>query len=284
MNELHVTAPAAPAAAAAVAAEPAASPGARLRAERERRGLGIQQVTDALHVDARLVEAMEEDHFAAFDAPVYARGFLRKYAGWLELPHVELLGAYEQLHAGPRTPSLIPATSAMPRLHDLRALPIVLATVAALALVGGSLWWWLARTPAPRPAATAAAAAPARTATAPATPAAAPAGRAVTPARTAAVPAASTVPPAAAAAGALTLRASRECWAEIHDQGGTRLLYDLVRPGESRSVPGPGPWRVFLGYADGVALSIDGRTVAVPAARRAGATARFVVATDGASR
>ena len=282
MSELHELAPAAPAAAAVLATKPVASPGARLRAERERRGLGIQQVTEALHVDARLVEAMENDRFAAFDAPVYARGFLRKYAGWLELPDAELLGAYEQLHVGPGTPSLIPATSAMPRLHDLRALPIVLAAVAALLLVGSSLWWWLARTPAARPAATVAAAAPAIAA--PAAPAAALAAPAVAPARTVAAPAASVVVPAAAAAGALTLSASRECWAEVLDQGGMRLLYDLVRPGESRSVPGPGPWRVFLGYADGVALSVGGRTVTVPATRRAGATARFVVATDGTSR
>lgn len=279
MSEPHALAPAAAADAAVLATKPVASPGARLRAERERRGLGIQQVTEALHVDARLVEAMENDRFAAFDAPVYARGFLRKYAGWLELPDAELLAAYEQLHAGPGTPSLIPATSAMPRLHDLRALPIVLAAVAALLLVGGSLWWWLARTPPARPAATVAAAAPATAA-----PVAASAAPAVAPARTAAAPAASAVAPAAAAAGALTLSASRECWAEVLDPGGTRLLYDLVRPGESRSVPGPGPWRVFLGYADGIALSVGGRTVTVPMARRAGATARLVVATDGTSR
>ena len=248
------------------------SPGARLRAERERRGLGIQQVTDALHVDARLVEAMEEDRFAAFDAPVYARGFLRKYAGWLELPDAELLGAYEQLHAGPGTPTLIPMTSAMPRLPDLRALPLVLAAVAALLLVGGSLWWWLARSPA----------APIRAATpaAPAAPSAATAPVAAAAADTA--PAGAR--PALPAAGALTLHATRECWAEVSGPGGAHLLYDLVRQGESRSVPGPGPWRVFLGFADGVVLSVGQRTVAVPAARRAGLTARFVVATDGASQ
>jgi len=242
-----------------VAAGPAASPGARLRAERERRGLGIQQVTEALHVEARLVEAMEGDQFAAFDAPVYARGFLRKYAGWLELPDAELLGAYEQLHAGPGTPSLIPVTSTMPRLHDLRALPLALAAAAAVLLAGGSLWWWLVR---------------ARTAT-PAKPIPAAALPAAAPAETAST---------AATGSVLTLRASRECWVEVSGPGGARLLHDLVRPGESRRVPGPGPWRVFLGFADGVVLSVGERTVAVPAARRAGTTARFVVAPDGAAR
>ena len=269
----------APGPAAAPAPGPAVSPGARLRAERERRSLGIQQVTEALHVDARLVEAMEEDRFAAFDAPVYARGFLRKYAGWLELPDAELLGAYEQLHAGPGTPTLIPVTSAMPRLHDLRALPLVLAAVAALLLVGGSLWWWLARSPAlAPPAAPASPASP----TAPAAPAApaAPSAAALAAADTARAGAR----PVRPAAGALTLHARGECWAEVSGPGGARLLYDLVRPGESRSVSGPGPWRVFLGFADGVVLSVGERTVTVPTARRAGMTARFVVATDGASQ
>jgi len=241
------------------AAGPTASPGARLRAERERRGLGIEQVTEALHVETRLVQAMEVDQFAAFDAPVYARGFLRKYAGWLELPDAELLGAYEQLHAGPAAPSLIPVTAVMPRLHDLRALPIALAAAAVL-LVSGSLWWWLARPRAP---------APARPSPAAVLPAALPASPATAP---------------TAAAGALTLRASRECWAEVFGPGGARRLYELVHPGESRRVPGPGPWHVFLGAADGVALSVGDRTVAVPAARRAGATARFVVAADGVAK
>jgi hypothetical protein len=58
----------------------------------------------------------------------------------------------------------------------------------------------------------------------------------------------------------------------------------MVHPGETVNVPGPGPWRVFLGFADGARLTVGERTVVVPPARRAAATARFVVARDGAAQ
>jgi hypothetical protein len=58
-------------------------------------------------------------------------------------------------------------------------------------------------------------------------------------------------------------------------------MYDLGRPGESRALPGPGPWRVSLGAADAARLRVSGRPVVVPAANRFGATARLVVRPDG---
>ena len=54
--------------------------GARLRSAREARGLTTLQAAEKLHVDARILEALEAEDFAALGAAVYVRGHLRRYA------------------------------------------------------------------------------------------------------------------------------------------------------------------------------------------------------------
>ena len=54
--------------------------GARLRAAREKRGLTLLQAAERLHLDARVVQALEAEDFPALGADVYVRGHLRRYA------------------------------------------------------------------------------------------------------------------------------------------------------------------------------------------------------------
>jgi cytoskeleton protein RodZ len=295
-------------------AAPGPSPpaaGGRLAAERGRRGLGVQHVADALHVEARLVEAMENDHFEAFDAPVYARGFLRKYATFLQLPPDEVLAAYDALHGRPAAPTLIPLATAQLAARDWSRLKVPAAVLGVVLLVGAVYWLWPSRGRAPTtPAAAPTTEAP--TAAAPTgrwvwqpthlpllngagpraspTPAAAPASR-TTPAASGGAhappgprhrPAVAPARSAGAQDGALVIHGQRESWVEVYSATGERLYSDLVRSGETHTVPGPGPWRVFLGQSDGVQLNVGERAVVVPAARKTAATARFVVSGDGA--
>ena len=265
--------------------------GPALRAARERRGLSIAAVTEALHVEARVIEAMETGRFSVFDAPVYARGFIRKYGAFLELPVDDLIAAYDSLSGGPATPTLIPVTAAAPVPRDLSKLRIPVIFVLALALVGGSYWWWLGHAPAsssapPARAVTAAAVATPVVAAAPVEASAAPtpavADSARPPASERAVTRTAPTPRPNVAAASLVVTGLRECWVEVYSPNGARLLYDLVQAGDSRALPGPGPWKVFLGNFDGVRLSMDERAIVVPVASRAGATARFIVTGDGA--
>ena len=55
-------------------------PGQTLRATREALGWEVAKVASDLLVPVSVVEAMESNRFESFDAPVYAKGFLRKYA------------------------------------------------------------------------------------------------------------------------------------------------------------------------------------------------------------
>jgi cytoskeleton protein RodZ len=295
MSEPRAAAP------AADAGSGAPGPGARLQAERERRGLTLGAVAESLHVAPRIVSAMEANEFDAFDAPVYAKGFLRKYAGFLGIPADEVLAGYEALTARPAQPTLIPTMNVTPARPSLAALPIAPALiVAALVLAAGSYWWWAGHAPArvATPAAADGRAAAEREAPAAgnavpalqpasalppveAPPAAAASARVLEPA---AVPVATPAAPRRGAAGerALVIHGVRDCWVEVYAPSGARLVYDLLAPGETRTAPGPGPWRVFLGYADGARLTVGDRAVAVPLPHRNSATARFVVARDGA--
>ncbi|MGN6451899.1 MAG: helix-turn-helix domain-containing protein, partial [Steroidobacteraceae bacterium] len=54
--------------------------GARLRGAREQRGLTLLQAAERLHVDARVLQALEAEDFGALGADVYVRGHLRRYA------------------------------------------------------------------------------------------------------------------------------------------------------------------------------------------------------------
>ena len=67
-------------------AAPAPAPrsiGERLRAGRERAGLSVAAAAEKLHLDNKVIEALEADRFAELGASVYVRGHLRRYADFV---------------------------------------------------------------------------------------------------------------------------------------------------------------------------------------------------------
>src|SRR5271165_2456544 len=99
--------------------EPARAPGARLRAERERRGLSLQKAADEMRLDVWVVEALEADQFDRIGPAVYAKGHLRKYAGLLAIPSEEIVAAYDSLHAKSAAPPALTAPVRMPQAPPL---------------------------------------------------------------------------------------------------------------------------------------------------------------------
>jgi cytoskeleton protein RodZ len=57
----------------------------QLLAARESRQLTVYQVADATKIKTEHVRALDEGNYRAFAAPVYIRGFVRTYAGFLKL-------------------------------------------------------------------------------------------------------------------------------------------------------------------------------------------------------
>jgi cytoskeleton protein RodZ len=237
--------------------DPLRGTGARLRAARERCGLTLLQVAEKLHVDARVLEALEAENFAALGAEVYVRGHLRRYA--------EAVGesptALQELYAG-STRALRPDLTRIPRGETPpRTSRLVLtALLAVVCLAFAGLLWWLLTLPAEkgRPLATA----PAPSADLAAGDAGAAGGAAAEPPRSVADNAAPTrvVAPGQAL---LDLRFAALSWVDISDAGGRRLLTGLIDGGSERALSGTPPLRVVLGNAAAVGLRLNGQPVTI---------------------
>jgi cytoskeleton protein RodZ len=238
--------------------------GARLRAAREKRGFTVLQAAERLHVDARILEALEAENFAVLGADVYVRGHMRRYAEAVGESATEL----QELYAGAATP-VTPDLTRIPRAtEDDR--PSALLLPALLVVVGVALvgvFWWLRSLPhqtgqplEPVPTSQPAAGSGGATAgTAGGANSGAPAGTGTAAGETATRPAGGSLPTSRTAETQLDVRFSALSWVEISDAEGRRLLQGLYPRGSAREVRGTAPLRVVLGNAPAVDLELDGR-------------------------
>jgi cytoskeleton protein RodZ len=255
--------------------------GARLRAARERRGLTVLQAAEKLHVDARVLEALEAENFAPLGADVYVRGHLRRYAELLG----ESVSQLQDLYAS-AGPAARPDLTRIPRAqHAPRAtrwqMP-ALVTIVALALAG--LLWWILTLPraTPRPVVTAAhsvAAGEEVTSSEQPAPQAAAGGTLIS--------AAAQVPGTggAASGGAdvqLSVKLSDASWVLISDVHGRHLLNGLLPAESARTVSGAAPLTVVLGNAAAVTLALNGRPLTVGGFVRRRGDAHIVISGTGA--
>lgn len=254
------------------------SPGARLRAARENRGLSLETAAEALGVSDEILGALEADDYGRLGAPVYVRGYLRKYARFLDLDGDELVRDYER-EASPHDPEVrAHATSALPPQSGMRWLALAVATVVIVALVIGGIWAWRYLRHA-QTARRAPSTAVSKTAIQPAAVTAASgktAGSAVSPP---VPPGAAASKSAAAQAGLdLVLSTHKPCWIEVTGVGGKRLYYNLAPSDKTLTFHADrGALKVFLGDADAVDVTVNGKAFPIPAGTRSGNTARFEV-------
>lgn len=277
--------------------------GERLRAGRERAGLSVAAAAEKLHLDPKVIEALEADRFAELGASVYVRGHLRRYGDFVGEPGMELVAAYAEREAQLVSPDLTRIPHAEHRA-DPRRLVSPLAGLGAALMIALAIWWVLAGSrgsgtaptgtpaasvgPAPSHAPTPVMVTPTPEAPASGLPDSAVAGKTTTvPAAPAAAaqtqtPAATTrreeAPPRALR---LTLQLDNDSWVEVYDSRGERLFYDVASAGSVQNVEGLAPLRVVLGNAAGVTVAVDGQNRQIPASAASGESARFVVNRSG---
>jgi cytoskeleton protein RodZ len=122
------------------------SPGQRLKAERERRGMSTQKAADEMHLDSWVIEALEADDYQRIGPSVYAKGHLKKYASILGLPAAEMLSGFGAAGGIPpaaarlAAPSSVRLPTTAPADKGLPWPPLAAAAMIAL-LVGGVFWW-----------------------------------------------------------------------------------------------------------------------------------------------
>lgn len=68
--------------------------GAQLKRVREEKNLSIKEVENATSIRSSYIDSIEQGHLGKLISPVYAQGFVKKYAMFLELDPDALLKQY----------------------------------------------------------------------------------------------------------------------------------------------------------------------------------------------
>lgn len=288
--------------------------GELLARARRARGISIQEIAKDLHLDEPKVHALEQNEFDALGAPVFAKGYLRKYAELVGVSEDDVIADYYRLNRSAVTPPLV---TRRPRpIREFSAGPWVAGLLVVLVVALAAFWWfssgadWLAERRGARvdaPAATGDAELP-EGGTEPMPEEAA---ETMTPdpasASTMGSTTGSTTAPADADAGAtdageaeeevvaqsqapaqapgtieeghlqLRLAFSGDCWTEVTDAGGRRLYFGLGSSGDEVTVAGEPPLNILLGHSENVAVFVDGTAYPIPASARRGETARLTL-------
>jgi len=226
---------------------PVTSLGAYLRALREAKGSSLEDMARSTRVGIRHLEALEEERLADLPSPVFVRGFIRAYCGFLREAPEQALGHYETL-AGER--AVAQAASAPPHPRTTWANSSVLVGLALLVILGIGLI--VLNLTVKRTGGTSVAApktaAPAE-AQSPATPASPPAS----------IPAPA-VAKSVAGPQRLLMKAVEPTWIRVQPDEG-RATEELLPAGASREWSAERRFLVTLGNAGGVELILNGKVL-----------------------
>jgi len=225
--------------------------GEALRSAREAQGTSLDDAAVATRIRSSYLEALEQERFGDLGGSVYAKGFLRSYAGYLGIDPAPLLEAYRAQET-PEAPLFEHAPRAIGGLESGRRgrswLAVAIVCVSIILLV--SLWGLLRPAPDPDDTQPAFVTTPARTT---GSGAGAGAGAAAGSAQPAA-------PAPAARDVTVTLRYAGASWTRVTADG--RVAFE--------GTPGPRQRRTFtarrsltlvLGYPAGVRLTVNGNNL-----------------------
>ena len=115
-------------------------PGARLRRAREEADRSVSEISAALHLDSKTIQALEADSFDRLPGPTFVRGYMRSYACELGLTPEPILEAYER--RGFKPPALSPGITEKPQTHASElSIRLVTYAVGAVLVLLVVLWW-----------------------------------------------------------------------------------------------------------------------------------------------
>lgn len=258
-----------------------ASLGGYLRSLREAKGGSLEDMARSTRVGIRHLEALEEERLVDLPSPVFVRGFIRAYCGFLRESPEPALGRYEEL-VGSRAAAQ--AASAPPGPRNTWASSSVVVGLVLLLILGTglilvnlsvkksrgtSVATVKTESPAPSTSPAPAPVSPPAPPPAPAPPAPAPAA-ATEPVRPAPPPinSAPAPPPAArptsgaAVTGGqrLVIRAVEPTWVRVQTDEG-RIAEELLPAGASREWAAERRFLVTIGNAGGVELTLNGKAL-----------------------
>lgn len=284
---------------------PVLTPGGRLRAAREARGLHLAMLSVTLKVPTRQLEALENDHYDAFRGPAFVRAVAQSMCRYLGIdPAPVLAGLPQTVTSMALRPSAVEApvhqtVRARRTGAGLRVSRQVMVLGGLMLLGSAALIWWPMPTTTdeiqagavePVQALPVEASDPVAFASAPETsidqaaPASAPSATASVPITMAlAKPAASANLPASAPSTSLStpvnasdllIVASGDTWLEVRDARGQLVVNRLLKGGETQAIDFVPPLNVVVGRAHLVRVTRGGKELDLTPYTKA-STARF---------
>lgn len=286
------------------------SGGERLGAARTEQKVAVAEIAKELHISEEKVEALERNEFERLGAPVFAKGYMRKYSQLVGLDADEILSDYAELTAAVDSQPVIKARP-RPR-REMSPGPWIAVIVIIIVIV--TAYWVFTTRPAwlglgapveqdaplvnqmPEDGAGAdeqsvneidadeESAAPSAEDDA-VDDEAAIVDRTVDEQTLTEEPASMPLDAAPQPAGPsldsgemqLLLTYSGDCWTEISDATGRRLYFGLGSDGRTVELSGTAPFDVLLGNANNVTLQLNGSVYVIDSIDRLG-RARFSVA------
>ena len=230
------------------------SPGPVLRAEREKRGMKVEEVASQMRLSRHQVEALERGDYDVLPGAIFVRGFIRNYAKLLQLDPGSLLETMVRPQESIMPPKVegIPFPSGQKRSWAHYAIGFV---VLAFLLLVFEIY---RENHVPKPPAQQLKTKP----DVPAQPAPAealqPSAHAIAPEAPAEASQPAAIP---AASGPIHLVFDVASWVEVRDASG-RIIFSKLNPaGSEQFVSGVAPFSLVIGNAHSVRLFYQGKPV-----------------------
>ncbi len=120
------------------------SPGAMLKARREKLGLSQQDIADKLFLKSKQINDLENDVIDEKSSVTFTKGYVRNYAKQLGMNSHEVIEAFERYHNQTSVPSSEKLQSFSKRVakqtHDDRWMMVTY--VILLLIIAGVVMWW----------------------------------------------------------------------------------------------------------------------------------------------
>lgn len=115
--------------------------GQELKSARERSGMSLQAVADALRLDPRLIEAIEGENEDSLPAPAYVRGYIRAYAQLVSCEPETLIARYNtQARSDPDLVASVHTVAAFKQERDARLLWVGTGIVVSILMIVVGGW------------------------------------------------------------------------------------------------------------------------------------------------
>jgi len=264
--------------------------GERLAEARREQQISVVEIAKELHLDELKVRALERNEFEILGAPVFAKGHLKKYAQLVGVDPDDVLTDYYQLTRLLETTPVI-SVRTRPR-QELTPGPWI-AVIVVIIIAVTAYWWFTSRPLTQEPEVQQESPLTEDQESAPEDVVSAETEETASDEQTSVAPVEEETPepvveetpeplvedtpqpvveesPQTAEDGQLFLLVTYtgDCWTEITDASGRRLLFALGKDGRTVELSGAEPFNVLFGNPGNVSVQVNGEDYALPPTSR----------------